>query len=281
VYPIVDLGSTVAGLTWVLHANQQIADSGPMTVDGYTTPGRGGDNSTYEAERLGGYAIMGLFGASAIYGAYVEVECAALREDVRSRGTAHAVEPGPKPKRAGFPGSVYGFGFAIQQQQAAQLCAAKGQEWHIEGATGLCQSKIESVANPDLRLEFRMGVSSEITVVYRSLPAELNKNYGELYASLRGTYGPPQVEPAHISADCAHSLAHCLEMTSTPRAPSGTGRAAASSCLPFGRKTTPSSNCAIRAKSLRLNEPSLPRSAKPARNPRNQVLARTARRYHL
>ncbi|HEY4104252.1 MAG TPA: hypothetical protein VGM44_10190 [Polyangiaceae bacterium] len=149
---------------------------------------------------------------SAIWGFYVESECSGRRKPIVN-------EPPATAKRAGFPGSVFGFDYQMNPERAAALCTSKGQEWTLEGSTGLCQSKVATVVVPDLRLEFRLGTASEITVVYRSPPNGINQNYTELYAATKKNYGPPQVEPAHVSALCAQSLAECLANGEHPSGP--------------------------------------------------------------
>jgi hypothetical protein len=218
-YPIYDTLSVAAGVTWVIYANQHIDDINARNATAYGDPSQtaNGDTSLYKWERAGGYSIIGLYGLSAVYGYITEAKCSDWREQ-RAGGDNARGEPAT-PRRPGFPGSVFGFGFNMSQLKAAQLCASKGQEWHLEGTTGLCQSPIESVAKPDLRLEFRMAVPSQITVIYRALPDALNKNYIELSASLRGTYGPPQVESTRVSAACKKSLSQCLENDEHPAGP--------------------------------------------------------------
>jgi hypothetical protein len=217
VFPLADAASAVAGATWVVHANQQIADSGPQTVttpDGssYTTAGSGGSNSTYKAERIAGYSIIGVFGASAVYGTIVEFQCLSLRTELKHRKD---VEHSPKAMRLGFPTSVLGFGFDATAQQAAQTCASKGGAWASAGTVGPCTEQRASVANPNVELEFELGVPSKITVIYPALPDQMNKNYAELSASVQALYGAPQTD-ARFSPACQRSLAQCLENDEQP-----------------------------------------------------------------
>jgi hypothetical protein len=218
-YPIYDTVSVAAGVTWVVYANQHIDDINARNATEYGDPSRtaNGDTSLYKWERAGGYAVIGLYGLSAIYGYITEVQCSSWRE--RRAGGDTAREKPALPGRPGFPGSVFGFGFEMQRPKAAQLCASKGQEWHLEGTTGLCQSPNEGAGKPDLRLEFRMGVPAQITVIYRAPPSVLNKSYGALFASLRDMYGPPQVAPTRVSAACEKSLSQCLENDEHPTGP--------------------------------------------------------------
>lgn len=220
-YPLADTASAIAGLTWVLRANSDLADAEPHTATvvangvAYSaeSPGNGGNTDLFRAERAAGYGVMGLFGASAIYGFIVEARCASLR----SAALAPPPTP-PGPSRRGFPGSVLGFGFHLQPAQAAAECAAKGRDWALEGAVGVCKPK-SGTADPRVELTFQLGVSTEIRAVYPVNAGTLNRDYSALFASLRGSYGAPQVEPAPFSTDCAASLNQCLEAGEHPATP--------------------------------------------------------------
>jgi hypothetical protein len=214
-FPIYDTASVGAGLSWVIYANQHLSkiDEQNAAEPAGVTAG-GSDETLYKWERAGGYTVMGVWAASAVYGYIVEAKCAKWRH----RGEIPKADA-DNTKRSGFPSSVYGFAWNVQPQRAEQLCIANGQEWHLEGTSGLCQSKVESVAHPDLKLEFELGAPAKITVIYRSAPAALNKDYAQLFASIRGMYGPPQIEPTRFSQACQDSLSDCLEHDEHPAGP--------------------------------------------------------------
>ena len=203
-YPLADTASTIAGVTWVVRANDDLSAA---------EHGAGGNTDLFRAERIAGYTVIRLFGASAIYGYVVEARCSALRH------AAAPPAPPPEPARTGFPDAVAGFAFRMSSPQAAQLCTSKGHVWTLDGATGVCETRPQSSVNPAMHVTFELGVVSEIRTVY-AVPADsLNRNYSALFSALRGSYGAPQVEPAPLSAACAQSLSQCLAAGERPPGP--------------------------------------------------------------
>lgn len=219
-YPIFDTISTLASVTWVVWANQKIdeAHSAGQTQDAYGNlipdPNADRDDGKYKVARAIGYAGIGLYAASAIYGYVIESQCASYRKE----RTFTPNTDGHGPSR-GFPSSALDFAWSTDAPRAAQTCRARGQEWSLEGATGLCQSAVPSAAHPDVKLDFELGHPASIIVVYRSAPQAMNENYYQIFAGLKQTYGAPQTAPAHISAACASSLAQCLEAGEHPTGP--------------------------------------------------------------
>ncbi len=226
-YPLADTASALAGVAWIVRANDDEALNGPehTTTDcsSYggnvcteTTYGSHHDD-TYKYERVAGYSILVAFAASAIYGYAVTAECDAHNK-ARVASLATQDTPAERP-RHGFPDSVEGFSFALQAAQAAQLCASKGETWELQGSTGSCKPAAESATNPDVRLEFELGAPTTIVLTYHPTPAAVSKNYGALYASLLGFYGAPQVKPGGVSTACAASLGQCLADGESPTGP--------------------------------------------------------------
>ena len=201
-YPIADTASTVASVTWVVRANNELA----VHPDDQ-------DTDKWSALRIAGWSGVALFGASAIYGYVVEGRCAMLRK------AAETAAAPPPSTRAGFPGSVLGFGFRMQQAQLAQLCLSKGELWTMAGATGICKPKLESSAVPQVRITFQLGTPSEIRTIYSGSAETKNRDYLALATGLRENYGPPQVEASPLTPECQSSLAQCLGSGARPTGP--------------------------------------------------------------
>jgi hypothetical protein len=202
-YPVADTATAVASATWIVRANDELE-----------THSQDSEGDVWRASRVIGWASLGLFGASAIYGYVVEGRCAALRKNAELK-----VAPPPSSGRPGFPGSVFGFGFRMPVGDMAQLCLSKGATWSKEGANASCKPKLESSANPEIRVTFELGVASEIRTLYVGGAETKNRDYQALAAGLRRSYGPPQVEASTLSAECQTSLAQCLEAGVRPTGP--------------------------------------------------------------
>ena len=201
--PIADTASTVASVTWVVRANNELE-----------VHENDQDTDKWSVVRVAGWTGIALFGASAIYGYVVEGRCAKLRSDAEA-----SAAPPPPTVRPAFPGSVLGFGFSMQAGELAQLCLSKGQLWTTEGATGSCKPKLASGTTPEVRVLFELGVPSEIRTLYVGAAETKNRDYQALAAGLRANYGPPQVEPQAWPAACQTSLAACLEAGVRPKGP--------------------------------------------------------------
>ena len=213
-YPIADTLSTLAGVTWVIWANQKIddADAAAKAADPYGNDNP--DDTSYKVARAAGYGAIGIFAAAAIYGFVIEGQCASYRHS-----KAAPSSPNGGASTHGFPISVLDFAWNTDSVHAAQTCAARGQQWFLEGSVGLCQSKVPSAAHPDVKLEFELGHPARIVVLYRSAPQAMNENYQQILGGLRKTYGAPQTDAAHISTACASSLAQCLADGEHPQGP--------------------------------------------------------------
>jgi len=208
-YPLGDTVSTVASVTWIVRANNELETAGEDQA------------SLWHATRVAGWAGVGLFGASAIYGYVVEGRCAQLRKNHElevSAASAAASAPST-PNRANFPGSVFGFGFRMQRGDLVQLCLSKNGQWTVEGAVGVCRQKVESSSFPEVRIGFQLGVPSEIRTIFSGSVQTKNRDYQALASGLRNSYGPPQVEGAALSPSCQASLAQCLESVERPKDP--------------------------------------------------------------
>jgi hypothetical protein len=201
--PVADTVSAAASATWIVRANNELE-----------AHSQDSEGDIWRASRIAGWAGLGLFGASAIYGYIVEGRCATLRKEAEQA----AAEP-PASTRPGFPGSVYGFGFRMSVGDMAQLCLSKSGTWTHEGARASCKPKLESSANPEIRVTFELGVVSEIRTLYVGSAETKNRDYQALAAGLRKSYGPPQVEAAALSPECQTSLAQCLDAGVRPRGP--------------------------------------------------------------
>ena len=186
-----------------------LVDTGVVAVGALTVATAGSQEpDAAKVERIAGYTTMALFGASAIYGFIVVGQCRDQRdEDIQHGEQGSESEARPRPP---FPGSVYDFAFRSRPAAAEQVCRGKGRAWTMQGTTGECALRSGPNSEPRARLTFDAGLASQITVVYDGNPENLNQSYGAIYASMRKTFGEPQVPPARPSAACAASLAQCL-----------------------------------------------------------------------
>jgi hypothetical protein len=166
----------------------------------------------YKWLRAGGYAGLALFGASAIYGWVIEAKCHEFRQELKTPQCKKA--PQVASTLPSFPTNVPGFGFDFRPARAKQYCSAQGRSWSLEANVGWCHS---TAGNPDVRLDFELGLPARITVVYRSPAQRLANDYREFDASMRKIYGAPQIDPP-LSSTCAASLIDCLKNDDRPRA---------------------------------------------------------------
>jgi len=212
-YPLADSASVVAGLTWVLHANQVEDDSRPQagTVDATgnarLTSGPPTEDLSWEKDL--GYGVMGLFGASALYGFYVEIACAKARHEIdRQHELASGITGKP---RAAMPATVAGFTFETSVAQAQQACLAQGEDWKLEGSSAECSRTAKSAAAArDVQLQFRLGALTQVALIFKLPPEDLNVQYEQLTTSLINLYDKPQVGGGPLVGECATSLAACL-----------------------------------------------------------------------
>ena len=202
-YPVADTISAAASATWVVRANNELE-----------THSEDSEGGIWRASRIAGWAGIGLFSASAIYGYVVEGRCAQLRKNREIAATT-----GPVSTRREFPGSVLGFGFHMPEGDLAQLCMSKNAEWSKNGAVGYCRPRGESTANPEVRITFELGKPAEIRTIYVGAAATKNRDYRSLADGLRKSFGSPQVEGAPLSAACQASLSACLEAGERPKGP--------------------------------------------------------------
>jgi hypothetical protein len=214
-YPIADTLSTIAGLTWVVHANQRqeeddAAARGAVIMQRNTSP------IDPAVERNAGYIVMGIFGASAIYGYYVEERCHALRRELEEARRGREPQALPPP-RSDLPKDVAGFTFHAPQAQAQATCVAKTGSWQIQGSVARCTPAGARSAEP-IRLEFESGTITRIAIVHSPPADQFDQAYDRLYAELRTKYGAPQTEPAR-PGDCATSLLACMKKGGKPKGP--------------------------------------------------------------
>ena len=214
--PIVDTASTVAGATWVLRANSDLDDTRPHdeTFGQYTVqaPGNGDSVDRLKVERAAGWTIIGVFGASAIYGYLVEARCAAHQKPPESAAN-------PMLASRGFPASVLGYTFRMQRSEAATQCVATDDVWAFWGYTGTCKPRSGTAPHPRVELDFELGVPSRIRVVYPAPPQTANRDYHALADSLRKSFGAPRSDMAPWSAACSASLSDCLSAGEHPEGP--------------------------------------------------------------
>ncbi len=212
-YPLADMLSSFAGFTWVLYADQKEDESRPKMLTngptGYTMVDAGPPTQSYQTERIFGYGAMGVFGASSIYGFIVEMQCGNLRREIKEHQARRSEDLAPV--RADLPSSVSGFTFDMRQEQAERACMEKRQEWQLEGTVAHCRPKLDAPAAQPVRLEFESGTLTRIVVLYGPLAEGLNKNYDQIYATLRGTYGAPQLDRDPLVGECGTALAECMK----------------------------------------------------------------------
>src|SRR3954471_20043003 len=119
-FPLADAISVVASITWIVYANEKIADNEPKP-DRYETnpfgqaqyvPASSGDPSNvtnFKWLRASGYGALALFGVSAIYGSVIEMQCQALKQELAAKNNHQPLVV--SSKHPAFPASVLGFSF--------------------------------------------------------------------------------------------------------------------------------------------------------------------------
>jgi len=210
-YPVADTASTIAAYTWVAFANRKEAES----VQGETAYDFNGNlvsqpraTEDWSWLRYSGYAAMGLFGVSAIYGFYVQARCDSYRKD---RDKNRAAAPTPKAAaRPSPPREVLAFNFKMQLADAERACLAKPREWHVEGTVAACEPKNGSNEQA-LRLDFQQGTMTRITVLHRIAAPQLANSYDDLSSKLQAVFGNPTIDRAPLPQECVASLADCLK----------------------------------------------------------------------
>jgi hypothetical protein len=218
-YPLADTVSVLAGATWVVSANQKEEEDRPSTTtsaDGTVTIIKQGSGDTHDAERIFGYSVMGLFGASALFGYYVEIKCGELRREVNERDQRR-VEQAIPPPRPDMPGEVAGFSFGMTPELAQRACVQKNQEWQLQGSVAHCNPKSGSAPVPSVRLEFQSGTLSRIALLHEPPADQLAPTYDRFYAAFLSRYGSPQVDRAVLTSACSGALAECLKNGEKPK----------------------------------------------------------------
>jgi hypothetical protein len=209
---------------WIVYANQKIAENRPQP--GYEddqlggtdyvppTPGNSSDVHSYELLRASAYASAGLFALSAIYGWVIEARCQALKKERKER--RNAPQPVEASARRAFPSDVLGFGFEFQPAQAGVRCTGLGGTWSFDANVGFCRLSRGPAPKPDVRIDFELGVPSQIALIYPAPTEQLGANYAALTQSMIQVYGPPQATAPALSSACAASLSGCLQAGEHP-----------------------------------------------------------------
>ena len=218
--PVFDAGVAVLGLFDVIYANGRLDGENVAGVHIDPPPD---EKTAFQIYRGIGYGVLGVFGASAIYGVYVHVNCRPFERQL----AAEKRDSFARPARPALPASVYGLGFEMPEAAASATCRRDGRAWQFNGSVGLCRGTSAGSAPYDVRVSYRFGAPHEITVLYHAAPEHLNRAYDQLYASARKRYGKPQLERSALSSECAASLAQCLQNGERPTGsawhwPSGT-----------------------------------------------------------
>lgn len=168
------------------------------------------DPDTQRAGRIGGFAVLGMFTASAVYGAYVTVECQSSWPGSVRR--AEQAERLSRPPKVGFPGQVLQFQLGATTDAAARACSASGGTFEPGQAHSLCRSPARSLARPDARLEFHSGSLSRVILVYPTTPDTLQATLAQIEAQAVSYYGPPRSGPNAWPASCVSSgAAQCIK----------------------------------------------------------------------
>jgi len=213
-YPVADMVSTIAGFTWVVHANQR--DEGQVQQNSYATA----QNAPFDAVstdvlRAAGYTVIAVFGASTIYGFYVTGKCAQRRNEV-AQAKEHRTQEG-SPQRAGLPGVVGGFSFRISPEEATRICLAAHEEWDGQGSVAYCRPPAGSTSAQLRRLEFDLGSLARIAILHNPPRDSFNQAYDEIFARLQAQFGAPQEQRAPLSEACDDALPACLEKGAKPQ----------------------------------------------------------------
>jgi hypothetical protein len=209
-YPLLDFASTIAGVTWVLAANnkEEESRSNPHSVDS------GGER--YDLMRYIGYGAIAVFGASTLWGTTVEIECASMRSDMVARETLRSEQA--VHERAVPPTIILGFSFNMSVEQAAQVCAGKQSDWEVKGPLARCTPRMPSSQdNHPVVLQFESGGLQVVSVLHPSTDETFGKRYDDLNVALRKLYGPPQIAAPPLVGACQESLVECLKEGEKPK----------------------------------------------------------------
>jgi hypothetical protein len=165
----------------------------------------------------GGAALIGLSVGFAL-GAESNYVDAVAQHNARFSSAAHresnesaAAPSNVASQREEFPHRVADYAFGMRVSDAEGVCRRAAQQWNVNGSDAQCvRTERSSKDAVEVHLRFALGALSAITVVYRSSPGVLNRDYAHLSSAFRAKYGKPQVEPARPSGSCATALAACL-----------------------------------------------------------------------
>lgn len=210
--PLYDLTWVAGGLGWVLTANRLEDRSRPRTyvatADGLSGSS-GAATKDYQWLRDVGYGQMAFFGASTLWGLYVEMRCAEARKALLGESAA---EKAKARNKGAFPNVVLGFTLGMPAAQAESACRAQPGEYVADDAGATCTSHPQAPAAANhVRLRFSLGALSEV-IVFDTPPAnQLGKAYDELYATLNTKYGAPQIDRSPLPNACQSGLEACLE----------------------------------------------------------------------
>jgi hypothetical protein len=173
------------------------------------------DYDTRRAGRIGGLVLLSTFALSAVYRAYVTVECQSSSPGSLRR--AEQAERFRPRKVAGFAGEVLQFQFGAPTDVAARAWVAAGGGFEPGYAYSLCLSPARSLARPDVRLEFHSGPLSRVTLVYPTTPDSLQATLAHIEAQAQSYYGHPRSGPTAWPASCVSSGAvQCLKEGELP-----------------------------------------------------------------
>ena len=174
------------------------------------------DPDLRKAEKIIGYTALAVSVPSLLYGAFVLARCeqVAPAAEKHIASAANATAPG----HTTFPDSVLGFKFASDASQTQTTCIAdSGRSWR-DGAEGaLCHWRDTSGGRPDVRVEFRRGQVSQLTVVYPVASEQLHARFDQALEELAKDYGRPQRGPAPWRPECGdQAIAECLQKGEKP-----------------------------------------------------------------
>jgi hypothetical protein len=182
-YPIVDTGSVIAGTTWLL--------GGFRDRDQSTDKG-GSSRSWANAETAFGYSVMGLYGASAIYGYYVVAKCRDLERAEKAKAAERAAS---LAVRYQFPQKVLGYSFGQTTVEAQRVCESAHGAWDAAMERPVCHAATPSLKQPDVRFELSLGTVQRITLVYPASRATFDRALRDVQQTALHYYGPPQQPP--------------------------------------------------------------------------------------
>jgi hypothetical protein len=205
--PLYDFTWVLGGGAAVLAANRLEEESVPDLPPGAMWVGAPPQAKDYSGLRYFGYGEMAFFGASALWGAYVQTQCMGADNALKQQAAADqqkARERGP------FPSVVLGFTLGMSATQAERMCRGRPGDYVSDGATATCSSRAPG-ATEKLRFQFAVGALSQVAVLYRPPADQLAKHYDQLFAALSARYGAPQLDRSPLPADCKAALVACLE----------------------------------------------------------------------